>query len=674
MIKRHSTRTLSLLAVLLYISFVLHAAGDPSQNRITTGEFIIEPATLISLGFEWYVDGDSNRNATVQVQYRKAGDREWSDALPLLRLYGERTFLSGAIDYTAPNMFAGSIFDLIPETSYEARFLITDPDGVAGESEHLVTVKTRAEPMPYKKGNVYHVYPPDYDGNKQQPAYGGLLAAYYMGSLSGDWSNASPPRVKPGDTIMVHAGTYKDNRFYYSHELYNNYRECCNTTWDGTYYLTESGTADKPITIRAAGDGEVVFDGDGNELLFNVMGADNIYFEGITFRNTRTAILAGRKHIAGASGLTVKHCRFEDVGIGIHSDYSGSHNYYIADNVFIGRHDPDHLNGWLPANFRNFEGSWDNIPNYDEKRKMLSYYAVKVYGAGHVVAYNKVLNFHDGIDHATYGDPDGYPQTIRDRMPVSIDIYNNDISNVHDNCLEADGAMHNFRILRNRCFNSATGAMSPQPVFGGPVYFIRNVVYHGVGGPIKVHGNPAGVIFYHNTYVGEIYQLTPASNMHFRNNLILGQGTRPAVFAVDTYTRYSSSDYNGFYPNPGAEYAFIWRSPADDRISDYSGELVRHAFKTLSDYSRATGLDRHSRIIDYGIFVSAGLPDPAEPTRLYRPEEVDLRLRPDSRAVDAGEILPDINDNFTGRLPDLGAYEVGNKVPHYGPRRKNQTR
>ncbi len=38
--------------------------------------------------------------------------------------------------------------------------------------------------------------------------------------------------------------------------------------------------------------------------------------------------------------------------------------------------------------------------------------------------------------------------------------------------------MHNIRVMRNRCFNAALGAMSPQPIFGGPVYFIRNVVYN----------------------------------------------------------------------------------------------------------------------------------------------------------------------------------------------------
>ena len=32
----------------------------------------------------------------------------------------------------SPNMFAGSILDLEPDTAYEARFVMSDPDGFAG--------------------------------------------------------------------------------------------------------------------------------------------------------------------------------------------------------------------------------------------------------------------------------------------------------------------------------------------------------------------------------------------------------------------------------------------------------------------------------------------------------------------------------------------------------------
>jgi hypothetical protein len=610
-----------------------------SAHGVTAGELIVEPPTLISLGFEWYIEGDTDRDAAVAVAYRRAGEREWHESLPLLRVQNERTFYVDTLYYTAPNMFAGSVFELAENTEYEVRFTLTDPDGASGETQRAVNVRTRAEPQPYAGGNNYR------------------------NALGGDWSRAAPPRVQPGDTILVHAGVYKDfDRFSYSHEIRSQYRTCCGTPWDGTFYLTQDGTAERPIAIKAAGDGEVIFDGDGNNVLFNVMGADHTYFEGITFRNTNLAIEAGQKGIAGAMGLSVKHSTFDQVGVAVHSDWSGSKNFYIADNVMNGRNDPTYLIGWFSI------WPWNEQPNFLDRQRMQSYYAVAVYGSGHVVAYNRVTNFHDGIDHATYGMPDGYPNTPRDRMPVSNDIYGNDVSNMHDNCFETDGGMHNQRVFRNRCFNAAVGAMSPQPIFGGPVYFIRNVVYNSVYGPLKIQADPSGILVFQNTYVGEIQQITPASNIHFRNNLILGQKARPALLAIDTHTPWSSSDYNGFHMNADAEFSFQWNSPPAGGPVDYTSPREVRRFKTLAEYQRATGQDAHSREVDYSVFVNVVPPDFTNPTKLVSPEEVDLRLRPRSRAVDGGTVLPGLTDGFTGRAPDLGAYEQGVDPPHYGPR------
>jgi hypothetical protein len=41
-----------------------------AANDIKPAEFVIEPPTLISLGFEWYVEGDDNHDASVKVSYR----------------------------------------------------------------------------------------------------------------------------------------------------------------------------------------------------------------------------------------------------------------------------------------------------------------------------------------------------------------------------------------------------------------------------------------------------------------------------------------------------------------------------------------------------------------------------------------------------------------------------
>src|SRR5579872_3871349 len=400
-------------AGLLLLAYPAHAS-----DKTIAKEFYAEPSTLISLGFEWQIDGDDNHNASAAVLYRKKGATAWKTGLPMLRLDHER-INENALQYVTPNMFAGSIFDLEPATEYECRFALSDPDGVDGKAQNIVTVRTRAEPQPATGGKVYHVYPADYKGQKQEPAFTGLLAAYFTGSSHSDNFNTYPPRVQPGDVILVHAGIYKDDRFRYGGGGPGG-----TAPSDGTYYLTQSGTAEKPIVIKAAGDGEAIFDGDGNFNVFNVMAANYNYFEGLTIRNTDLAFLAGLKKIAGASGLTIKRCRIENVGRAFLSDWSGSKDFYIADNTITGRFPADHLMGFTGR-------TWQK---YGDPPKLISEYAVKVYGSGHVVAFNSISNFHDGVDVATYGNPDGSPNPIRDRLPVSIDFYNNEISNMEDNC------------------------------------------------------------------------------------------------------------------------------------------------------------------------------------------------------------------------------------------------
>jgi hypothetical protein len=54
------------------------------------------------------------------------GESNWLHGLDLLRLQNEETFMRGALDYQAPNMFAGSLFDLakIQNTKFDLSFAI----------------------------------------------------------------------------------------------------------------------------------------------------------------------------------------------------------------------------------------------------------------------------------------------------------------------------------------------------------------------------------------------------------------------------------------------------------------------------------------------------------------------------------------------------------------------
>src|SRR4030095_12891859 len=508
----------------------------------------------------WRIDGDVNHNAKGDVAYRKVGESAWKTGMPLLRLHGERVTQPNVFALTLPNMFAGSILDLEPDTAYEARFTLSDPDGVSGPAANAtktITVRTRPAPSPAEGGKVYHVYPVGHTGAKSEPSFTGIMCAYNYYCGAGDTAPGGRPRVKPGDTILVHAGTYA-----YRYELYANQTTINATTrCEGTYYLTADGTPEKPIVIKAAGDGEVIIDGRNNFNLFNVKAADYNYFEGLTFTNTNIASWAGTQFIAGSKGLTVKRCRFEQVGMGVFTNYSGSSNFYIADSVFLGRNDSKHLIGWNGAFWEQFNG----VEGQEFPPIMKSYTGIRLYGPGHVVAYNYVADFHDGVDTELYGMPDGShpidgpaypPREYWDRRPTAIDIYNNYITNAHDNSIEMDGSMHNIRVMRNMLINSASHPMSTQPSTGGPIYFIRNIVYNAPGGSTRLTAGSPGVFFYNNTVLSET-TAGASANLHWRTHLMLGPNAQAAIFNINTNTNYSSSDYNGFRPNAGAE-SFQW--------------------------------------------------------------------------------------------------------------------
>ena len=109
-----AARSLPALLVLAATAAAAQAPVGSGNDAVTPGELVIEPPTLLNLGFEWWIDGDDNRNAAVAVSFRERGQREWRAALPLLRLHGERIYSESRVDVVAPNMFAGSVLDLAP--------------------------------------------------------------------------------------------------------------------------------------------------------------------------------------------------------------------------------------------------------------------------------------------------------------------------------------------------------------------------------------------------------------------------------------------------------------------------------------------------------------------------------------------------------------------------------
>jgi hypothetical protein len=77
-------------------------------------------------------------------------------------------------------------------------------------------------------------------------------------------------------------------------------------------------------------------------------------------------------------------------------------------------------------------------------------------------------------------------------------------------------------------------------------------------------------------------------------------------------------------------------------------------------------------LVDYDIFVNVPKLDAQDRQtvqKVYKAEAFDFRLKPTSAAIDRGTPLPNVTDGFAGKAPDLGALEIGQSVPQYGPRR-----
>ena len=54
---------------------------------------------------------------------------------------------------------------------------MSDPDGVTGQAEQTVKVRTRTEPQPYTGGRTLHVYLPDHKSERIESSFTGILQA-----------------------------------------------------------------------------------------------------------------------------------------------------------------------------------------------------------------------------------------------------------------------------------------------------------------------------------------------------------------------------------------------------------------------------------------------------------------------------------------------------------------
>jgi hypothetical protein len=398
-----------------------------------------------------------------------------------------------------------------------------------------------------------------------------------------------------------------------------------NGTYAGSFSLYASGTAQNPIIIRGASRDGVILDGQACPScnVLEIYGS-YVHVESLTIQNAQRAL---RFQGTGATGNVVRRIRTQETRLGIGSK-PDQLDFYICDNVLQGRLSWPHI-------YTDDGGAHSNDDG------------IHVSGHGHVVCHNRIKGFGDLLKIGQDG-------------ARAIDFYGNELLSAYDNGVELDGSTGNTRCQRNRFTNNFV-PLSFQPVYGGPAYAIRNVAVNIAHEQFKFHAlgttrEPSGMILWHNSFVSPdhaIVMSTSATSHYFTlvNNLYVGPSPPLSGRTVswDGPINNAESDYNGYYPDG----IFRWDFPA--------GYSTYASFAAM----QADGMETNGVLLDSSTFAS-GLTAPATYTAEIAPQ--DLTLATADPAVDRAAVLANINDDFIGAGPDLGALELGCAKQIYGPR------
>ncbi|MEZ4654234.1 MAG: right-handed parallel beta-helix repeat-containing protein [Candidatus Eisenbacteria bacterium] len=354
---------------------------------------------------------------------------------------------------------------------------------------------------------------------------------------------AANAQALPGDVFLLQPGTYF-----------------------GVSALTRSGLPGKPIVWKGTDASAVVLDGqDTAKPVVDFSGSQYVHLENVTVRRPRQMAIRGY----ATTGLVIRDCIVDS------SNLTGSEKGGI---YLLG---PGHTDATITDNVIRGPFHWEDGRNDDA-------YALIVVGTGHVVAHNEIYDWWDGLTV-------GHGET--DVETSNCDVYGNEVYDCTDDGIETDGSRHNIRIWDNRFTNVLCG-ISAQPVFGGPVYSIRNVVYDFQLKPLKFQVWPTGLIVFDNTFVGADprgWGEGQWRNAIVRNNLFIG-GSEPGhngdPIALDTSGIGADFDFNG------------WYQAIPNRFGRFNGVLYRN----LADFQQAMGMSWSAVLLDIGVFVDAEEP------------------------------------------------------------------
>jgi hypothetical protein len=637
----------------LWLLFLGAAVPGAAQDAVTLVS-VSGYANFHAGGVVATISGDLNGNASAALEWRAAGGGSFQAAHPLAR-----------IDATH---FVGSLFALNPATAYEARVTLGDPDGVTGPPSAVAAFATRVDSMPEPTLRTLYVSPTGNDANPGTSPGAPLRTVQRSADLA-----------QAGDLVLIAPGVYRER-----------------------VSVPRSGTASQPIVFRGSAPGAVLDGADaavaagvswtaagggvftrvlgfatghvvselgrlyryGSVAALQALGAGapgGFYFDGTTlhvkFANgsspashvmqvarleegffidgrafVRVESLEIRHYGAGdfgkgvylrnAADSAVRRCRIHEVesaGIWV----KGGDRHVLEDNEIW----DTSIFGWPWSFTKSSSAEDDGILFTDDV------------GRGHVVRRNTIHGTFNGMGPCGSLPPPG------GAVSNEVDLYDNVLFQHTDDGFEPEGYCSNYRIWNNR-ISDVHMAVAIAPAAPGPLFIVRNVAWRFgntrtsqldgfTASAIKINSDlpiPIGPVFvYHNTFLTDapntdalafLNESGPSTFMRARNNVIAG-------------TRYA------FYkPNP-----IVWDGNGNDLYTTDATRLVYWQgtrYNTLAAYRAALGQE------------AQGL---SAPPQLLSPASGIFAPLATSPLVDAGLLVPGINDDYAGSAPDVGAVE-----------------
>jgi hypothetical protein len=413
--------------------------------------------------------------------------------------------------------------------------------------------------------------------------------------------------------------------------------------------ITESGTPEGYHLITPAKDSKTTVDVRNAENYTCVIDADYVIVRGVEFCNPAIhgLIIKSRHH-----DNIIEDCHFTFWGrIGGPMSYGnegGMDSAIYAErrsgNLTIQRN--------LIENPRGASNDWDTgHPDGPQAISLINS------SGGNVIRYNEIRStedhgYNDAIGGASNFSFEGSPN--RDS-----DIYGNIIANVWDDAIESEGANMNVRIFNNyieKTFQDIATACTSK----GPLYIFRNVF----GQSRQTHQNPLGgsmikvgerdefgggrKFVFHNTAIqpGGAFHVFSGSinpNTVTRNNIFDCPGRLTSSREVETPCDFDYDLFTGMDRGIARERHGVRGNPAF--VKSYGLEFYPASTTTRIQWGKVP-VQQGDRTVN--------LTDPV--TTAPNP------------VVDSGVRIPNFNDDYAGKAPDLGAFEMGRPPIRFGRR------